>query len=93
MLAIGRALMAGPKILLLDEPTEGLAPIVIQQIFEKLKELKASGLTILLVEQNLNFALGLADEVSLMGRGEIVWHGTAADLRADDNAHMRWLGV
>ncbi|MBK0328148.1 ATP-binding cassette domain-containing protein [Rhodobacteraceae bacterium F11138] len=82
-LAIGRALMTGPRILLLDEATEGLAPIVIQQIFGKLKELKASGLTILLVEQNLNFALGLADEVSLMSRDRIVWRGTAADLRRD----------
>lgn len=93
MLAIGRALMAGPDILLLDEPTEGLAPIIIQQIFEKLCELKADGLTILLVEQNLNFALGLADDVSLMGRGQIVWRGTPAALRADEAAHTRWLGV
>ena len=93
MLAIGRALMAEPDILLLDEPTEGLAPIIIQQIFEKLRELKADGLTILLVEQNLNFALGLADEVSLMGRGQIVWRGTAAALRADEETHNRWLGV
>ncbi len=93
MLAIGRALMADPRILVLDEPTEGLAPIIIQQIFDKLKELKASGLTILLVEQNLNFALGLADEVSLMGRGQIVWRGTAAELRADAEVHARWLGV
>ena len=93
MLAIGRALMQDPKILVLDEPTEGLAPIIIQQIFAKLKELKASGLTILLVEQNLNFALGLADDVSLMSRGRIVWRGTAEALRADEEAHMRWLGV
>lgn len=85
--------MAGPDILLLDEPTEGLAPIIIQQIFEKLCELKADGLTILLVEQNLNFALGLADEVSLMGRGQIVWRGTPAALSADEAAQSRWLGV
>lgn len=93
MLAIGRALMSDPRILILDEPTEGLAPIIIQQIFGKLKELKEAGLTILLVEQNLNFALGLADQVSLMGRGQIVWRGTADDLRQDDEAHTRWLGV
>jgi len=93
MLAIGRALMANPRILMLDEPTEGLAPIIIQQIFAKLKELKAAGLPILLVEQNLNFALGLADEVSLMGRGQIVWRGDAEALRADKDAHARWLGV
>lgn len=93
MLAIGRALMQDPKILILDEPTEGLAPIIIQQIFAKLRELKAAGMTILLVEQNLNFALGLADEVSLMSRGRIVWRGSAGDLRADEEAHVRWLGV
>lgn len=93
MLAIGRALMTSPRILVLDEPTEGLAPIIIQQIFGKLKELKAGGLTILLVEQNLNFALGLADEVSLMGRGQIVWRGSPDELRHDENLHSRWLGV
>ena len=93
MLAIGRALMTGPRILILDEPTEGLAPIIIQQIYAKLKDLKQSGLTVLLVEQNLNFALGLADEISLMGRGQIVWRGDAAALEADAEAHSRWLGV
>ena len=93
MLAIARALMTNPRILILDEPTEGLAPIIIQQIFAKLKELKHSGLTVLLVEQNLNFALGLADEISLMGRGQIVWRGDAAALKADRLAHDRWLGV
>lgn len=93
MLAIGRALMMDPHILILDEPTEGLAPIIIQQIFAKLEELKASGLTVLLVEQNLNFALGLADEVSLMTRGRIVWQGDPEALRADETAHVRYLGV
>ncbi|WP_372602705.1 ABC transporter ATP-binding protein [Actibacterium sp.] len=93
MLAIGRALMTEPRILLLDEPTEGLAPIIIQQIFSKLKDLKAEGLTILLVEQNFNFAAGLADEISLVGRGQCVWHGTAAELAADSDTHQKWLGV
>ncbi|MEQ8321856.1 MAG: ABC transporter ATP-binding protein [Rhodospirillales bacterium] len=93
MLAIGRALMADPDILLLDEPTEGLAPIIIQQIFEKLMELKSVGMTILLVEQNLNFALELADDVSLLSRGQVVWRGDAEALRADEEAHIRWLGV
>jgi branched-chain amino acid transport system ATP-binding protein len=93
MLAIGRALMTDPCILVLDEPTEGLAPIIIQQIFSKLKELKESGLTVLLVEQNLNFALGLADDISLMSRGQIAWRGDADALRADEAAHARWLGV
>lgn len=93
MLAIGRALMTSPKILILDEPTEGLAPIIIQQIFDKLTELKQAGLTILLVEQNLNFATGLADEISLVGRGQSVWHGDVDALHADDELHEKWLGV
>ncbi len=93
MLAIGRALMTDPRILILDEPTEGLAPIIIQQIFDKLLALKARGMTILLVEQNLHFALGLADDISMMSRGEIVWHGTPDDLTHDTAAQSRWLGV
>ncbi|MGI9507305.1 MAG: ABC transporter ATP-binding protein [Geminicoccaceae bacterium] len=93
MLAIARALMMSPRILILDEPTEGLAPIIIQQIFSKLQELKAGGLTVLLVEQNLNFALGLADEVSLMSRGQIVWQGDTTTLSADDEVQGRYLGV
>lgn len=93
MLAIGRALMMSPRILILDEPTEGLAPIIIQQIFAKLQELKEGGLTVLLVEQNLNFALGLADEISLMSRGQIVWRGDAKTLGKDDTAQARYLGV
>ena len=93
MLAIGRALMACPRVLLLDEPTEGLAPIIIQQLFGKLRELKAAGQTILLVEQNFAFAAGLADEITLMSRGRQVWHGTPAALRADDATHARYLGV
>lgn len=93
MLAIGRALMASPRLMLLDEPTEGLAPIVIRQIFEKLAELKAEGMTMVLVEQNVAFALGLADEVSLMGRGQRVWHGTPGMLRSDAALQEKWLGV
>jgi branched-chain amino acid transport system ATP-binding protein len=93
MLAIGRALMTDPDILILDEPTEGLAPIIIEQIFEKLTELKSRGMTILLVEQNLHFALELADQVSLMSRGQIVWQGLPEDLKTDQAAQARWLGV
>ena len=93
MLAIGRALMGEPRILLLDEPTEGLAPIVIGQILERLRELKRTGLTVLLVEQNLSFALALADRVSVMSRGRIAWRGTPDALRADEGVHKRFIGV
>lgn len=93
MLAIGRALMTDPDILILDEPTEGLAPIIIEQIFEKLADLKSQGMTIMLVEQNLHFALELADNVSLMSRGQIVWQGLPSELKDDQEAQARWLGV
>lgn len=93
MAAIGRALMMAPRTLLLDEPTEGLAPIIVRQIAEKLAELKAEGMTMLLVEQNLAFALRLADEITLIGRGQAVWHGTSQALAGDDETQKRWLGV
>ena len=93
MAAIGRALMMAPRTLLLDEPTEGLAPIIVRQIAEKLAELKAEGMTMLLVEQNLAFALRLADEVTLIGRGQAVWHGTSEALAEDEAVQGRWLGV
>jgi branched-chain amino acid transport system ATP-binding protein len=93
MLAIARALLMNPLLLLLDEPTEGLAPIVVQQIHDKLAELKAEGLTMLLVEQNFGFAVSLADEVAMLGRGAVVWSGSPDAARADGEAQARWLGV
>lgn len=93
MLAIARALLMNPAVLLLDEPTEGLAPIIVRQIFETLRALKQEGLTLLLVEQNFAFATALADEVSLIGRGQRVWHGSPDALRADEALHQAWLGV
>lgn len=93
MLAIARALLMNPKILILDEPTEGLAPIVVRQIFDKLAELKATGMTILLVEQNIRFATSLADTVSILGRGQCVWAGPPRELRDNRQLHEQWLGV
>ena len=93
MLAIGRALMSGPKILLLDEPTEGLAPIVVKDIRERLRLVKESGMTILLVEQNFRFATSLADEVYVLGKGTIQWSGSAGDILADEEVQHTWLGV
>jgi len=93
MLAIARALLTNPLLLLLDEPTEGLAPIIVRQIHDKLAELKAEGLTIILVEQNFGFATSLADDVVVIGRGRTVWAGPPAALRADADLQAKWLGV
>ncbi len=94
MLAIGRALMTNPSLLLMDEPSEGLAPIVLGTIRDRLLELKGPSLSILLVEQNLGLALSLADRIAIMGaHGEIVWTGTADELKADEAAKTAHLGV
>src|SRR5436190_609080 len=86
MLALGRALMARPRVLLLDEPSLGLAPLLVQQIFRTLAELKAAGITMLLVEQNINLALDLADRAYVLRTGEVSLAGSAADLKADYEA-------
>ena len=83
MLAIGRALMANPKILLLDEPSLGLAPVVRKALSESLKKLQSAGLTILLTEQNVNFALGLAKRMCLLENGEIIYEGTRESINKD----------
>lgn len=93
MLAIARALLTNPLLLLLDEPTEGLAPILVRQIHEKLSELKREGLTIILVEQNFGFAASLADDVCIIGRGKAVWNGPPCQVREDHALKARWLGV
>ena len=83
MLALARALMARPKLLLLDEPSLGLAPLLVQQIFRRLAELKAAGTTMLLVEQNIAVALELADRAYVLRTGEVSLEGSAATLKAD----------
>ena len=94
MLAIARALMTNPRLLLLDEPIEGLAPIVVERIEAVLTALKESGLTILLVGQNLAFATAFADSIVVLGKGRVRWRGTPAELHgADDDVKSRWLGV
>jgi branched-chain amino acid transport system ATP-binding protein len=93
MLATGRALVGNPRVLLLDEPSEGLAPILVRQLARLLTDLRRDGVAILLVEQNLAFGLRLADHVYLMSKGRIV-HECAPDaLRRDDAIKARWLGV
>jgi branched-chain amino acid transport system ATP-binding protein len=83
MLTIARTLTGNPELLLLDEPSEGLAPLVVDMLRDKVAELKAQGLTILLAEQRVDFALALADRVYVLEKGAIRYSGTAAELRAD----------
>ena len=93
MLAIGRALMSNPELLLMDEPTEGLAPLLVREVGRVIGELKREGLSILLVEQNLPLALGVADRVHILSRGQIVYSGAPAALAADEEVKSRYLGV
>jgi branched-chain amino acid transport system ATP-binding protein len=93
MLAIGRALMTNPTLLLMDEPTEGLAPLLVREVSQALTELRAQGLSILLVEQSLPFALKVADCVHVLSRGRIVHSGTPAALWADEEVKSRYLGL
>jgi branched-chain amino acid transport system ATP-binding protein len=93
MLAIARGLLMNPRLLILDEPTEGLAPIIVKLIHDKLMELKRAGLSMVLVEQNFGFATSLADDVVVVSKGQVVWTGSPADIRADEAVQHRWLGV
>jgi branched-chain amino acid transport system ATP-binding protein len=93
MLAVGRALMSGPRMLLLDEPSLGLAPLVVREIFDALDVLRAEGMTVLLVEQDARLALKHADRGYVMRTGGIVLEGPAADLLADDDVRLIYLGT
>ena len=92
MLVIARALMARPSVLLLDEPSLGLAPAIVERIFEMIETLKKSGLTILLVEQNVNQALSIADRAYVMRLGAIVASGTADEIRSGSDLSAHYLG-
>jgi len=92
MLAMGRALMSKPKLLMLDEPSMGLAPILVEQIFDIIKELHKAGTTILLVEQNAEMALKVADRAYVMESGKITLSGTGAELAASDAIKKAYLG-
>jgi branched-chain amino acid transport system ATP-binding protein len=93
MLAIARALMINPELLLMDEPSEGLAPVLVQLLRDQILELKRVGLSILLVEQNLGLALAVADEVYVMERGQIVYHSGPKELDANKEVKLKYLGV
>ena len=91
MLAIGRALVTGPSVLLLDEPTEGLAPVIVERLVALLRELRANGLTILLVEQSLAVCMAVADRHAIIDQGRIVWQGDTAALQAAADIRARHL--
>jgi branched-chain amino acid transport system ATP-binding protein len=92
MLAIARALMSRPKLLLLDEPSLGLAPAIVREIFSIIQNLRSTGVTILLVEQNANLALQIADRGYVLDAGCITLSGLAADLLNDDRIRQAYLG-
>jgi len=93
MLAIGRALMSNPDLLLMDEPTEGLAPLMVREVGRVIRDLRREGLSILLVEQNLPLALDIADRVHILSRGRMVHSSTPAELMASEEIKSRHLGV
>ena len=92
MLAVGRALMGRPKLLMMDEPSLGLAPIVVQDIFEIIKQINAAGTTVLLIEQNANMALHVADRAYVIENGKITMEGTGKDLLEDEKVRAAYLG-
>ena len=92
MLAIGRAMMSRPKIMLMDEPSMGLSPLLVGEIFEIIQELNRSGMTILLVEQNAKMALSIADRAYVLETGKIVLDGEAKELMNDDSIKKAYLG-
>lgn len=93
MLTLCRTLMGDPALIMIDEPTEGLAPKIVELVAEYLRELKRRGISVLLVEQKLTIALEVADRCLVMGHGQIVFSGTPAELRADANVRREWLEV
>ena len=93
MCAIGRALMSEPKLLLLDEPSAGLAPVIVQQVFALVERIRASGLTVLIVEQNVRQVLNVVDRAYLLEAGSIRTSGAAAELLAGETIQQAYLGI
>ena len=93
MLTIARTLMGNPSLVLLDEPSEGLAPKILEQMVRTIRELKAQGLTLVLSEQNLRFAAPIADRALIIETGRLRWQGTMADFAADTEAQTRFLAA
>lgn len=93
MLAIGRALMGNPNILLLDEPSEGLAPLIVAEVARGIEQIRKEGLSIILVEQNFNLAMSLADDIVILNTGRVAFHGTADEVKANPELATKHLGV
>jgi branched-chain amino acid transport system ATP-binding protein len=93
MCAIGRALMSDPRLLLLDEPSAGLAPVIVQQVFELVRRIRAGGLTVLIVEQNVRQVLHVVDRAYLLEAGSIRTSGTSVDLLASETIREAYLGI
>lgn len=93
MLAVGRALMVSPKILLMDEPSMGLSPILVKEIFDIIKDLHSQGITVLLVEQNAKMALSIADRAYVLENGRISLSGDARELMNDESVKKAYLGM
>lgn len=93
MLATGRGLISRPKLLLMDEPSEGLAPLLVRDLGQLIRRFKEQGLTVLLVEQKLSFALEVADDVYVMSKGKIVYHSTPGELWKNEEVKARHLGI
>jgi branched-chain amino acid transport system ATP-binding protein len=93
MLAIARALISNPIFLLMDEPTEGLAPVLVREVGDAIRRLKDEGLSIFLVEQNLSFAIKFADDVHVMSKGKLVYSSTPSELWENQEVKEHYLGV
>jgi branched-chain amino acid transport system ATP-binding protein len=93
MLAIGRALTTHPRLLILDEATEGLAPLVREEIWAVLRRLRSAGLSVLVIDKDLETLLSLADRCVILEKGRVAWEGSAADLAARPDIHLKYLGV
>jgi branched-chain amino acid transport system ATP-binding protein len=93
MLAIARAMIAKPDLIMLDEPSEGIMPVLVDEMFELFRTMKAQGTTVLLVEQNVELALDIADRAYVLDQGAVVYHATARDLLADDEIKERYCSV